>query len=106
MKDAMERLPLLNNYVEYWAKQVPEKEAMIQHEDGKAVTYGKFKLLIDFFALKLLDMGIGRGDRVATQLVLIPEHIVRVFAKKENGTPLAMRPEGDRWVHPWQVLPV
>ena len=48
MKEVMVRLPLLNNYVEYWAKKTPDKEAMIQHEDGKVVTYGKFKSLIDF----------------------------------------------------------
>ena len=101
MKDAMVRLPLLNNYVEYWAQKSPDKEAMIQHEDGKIVTYGKFKTLIDFFALKLLDMGIGKGDRVATQLVLIPEHIIFMYACFKIGAiiaPLDLRLKEDEVV--------
>ena len=101
MKDTMERLPLLNNYVEYWAKKSPGKEAMIQHEDGKTVTYGKFKTLIDFFALKLLDMGIGKGDRVATQLILIPEHIIFMYACFKIGAiiaPLDLRLKEDEVV--------
>ena len=101
MKDAIGRLPLLNNYVEYWAQKVPEKAAMIQHEDSKTVTYGKFKTLIDFFALKLLDMGIGKGDRVATQLVLIPEHIILMYACFKIGAiiaPLDLRLKEDEVV--------
>jgi acyl-CoA synthetase (AMP-forming)/AMP-acid ligase II len=101
MKEAMDRLPLLNNYVEYWAENIPEKEAMIQHEDGKTVTYAKFKTLIDFFALKLLDMGIDRGDRVATQLVLIPEHIIFMYACFKIGAiiaPLDLRLKEDEVV--------
>lgn len=53
---------------------------MIQHEDDKTITYKKFAELIDFFALRLMDMGIGKGDRVATQLVLVPEHMVLMYA--------------------------
>jgi acyl-CoA synthetase (AMP-forming)/AMP-acid ligase II len=101
MKDVMVKLPLLNNYVEYWAQKAPDKEAMIQHEDGKVVTYGKFKTLIDFFALKLLDMGIGKGDRVATQLVLIPEHIIFMYACFKIGAiiaPLDLRLKEDEVV--------
>jgi acyl-CoA synthetase (AMP-forming)/AMP-acid ligase II len=101
MKDVMVKLPLLNNYVEYWAQKVPDREVMIQHEDGKIVTYGKFKTLIDFFALKLLDMGIGKGDRVATQLVLIPEHIIFMYACFKIGAiiaPLDLRLKEDEVV--------
>jgi fatty-acyl-CoA synthase len=101
MKNTMDKLPLLNNYVEYWAQKTPGKEAMIQHEDGKTVTYGKFKTLIDFFALKLLDMGIGKGDRVATQLVLIPEHIIFMYACFKIGAiiaPLDLRLKEDEVV--------
>ncbi len=101
MKDSEERLPLLNNYVEYWAAKTPAKEAMIQHEDGKIVTYGTFRTLIDFFALKLMDMGIGRGDRVATQLALFPEHIIFMYACFKIGAiiaPLDLRLKEDEVV--------
>lgn len=92
---------LLNNYVEYWAGRTPKKEAMIQHEDGKTVTYEKFNSLIDFFALKLMDMGIKKGDRVATQLVLIPEHIIFMYACFKIGAiiaPLDLRLKEDEVV--------
>ncbi|HCW51454.1 MAG TPA: long-chain fatty acid--CoA ligase [Clostridiales bacterium] len=75
-----ERLPLVTDYVDKWARETPDKVAMLQHEDGKEVTYKKFASLIDFFALRLLDMGVGRGDRVATMLVLVPEHVALMYA--------------------------
>lgn len=83
------RLPLLNSYVEHWAKLTPDKPAIIQHEDGKIITYGKFPGLIDFFALRLLDMGIKRGDRVATMLVLFPEHLILMYACFKIGVIIA-----------------
>ncbi len=84
-----DRLPLLNSYIELWAGKRPAKAAMIQHEDGKTVSYKKFATLIDFFALKLLDMGIQKGDIVATQLVLIPEHMVLMYACFKIGAIIA-----------------
>ncbi|MBA4394201.1 MAG: long-chain fatty acid--CoA ligase [Desulfobacca sp.] len=83
------RLPLVNSYLEHWAKAFPDKPAMIQHEDGKTITYQRFLSLIDFFALRLLDMGISQGDRVATQLVLIPEHMMLMYACFKIGAIVA-----------------
>jgi acyl-CoA synthetase (AMP-forming)/AMP-acid ligase II len=62
---------------------------MIQHEDGKTVTYKQFLSLVDFFALRLLDMGIRKGDRVATMLVLVPEHVVLMYACFKIGAIIA-----------------
>ncbi|MBN2179165.1 MAG: acyl--CoA ligase [Deltaproteobacteria bacterium] len=95
------RLPLLNSYIEHWAKVSPDRPAMIQHEDGKTVTYRNFLNLIDYFALRLLDMGIGKGDRVATMLVLIPEHIILMYACFKIGAiiaPLDVRLKDDEVV--------
>lgn len=75
-----EFLPLLNSYLEKWAEQTPDRLVLIQHEDGKSFTYKQFAGLVDFFALRLLDMGICKGDRVATMLVLVPEHIALMYA--------------------------
>jgi fatty-acyl-CoA synthase len=75
-----EFLPRLNDYVEKWARLTPERVVLIQHEDGKTFTYKQFASLVDFFALRLLDMGIRKGDRVATMLVLVPEHIALMYA--------------------------
>lgn len=84
-----ERLPLLTNYIEKWARETPDKPAMIQHEDGREVTYKRFSTLIDFFALRLLDMGVKKGDRVATMLVLVPEHVVLMYACFKIGAIVA-----------------
>ncbi|MCG8564685.1 MAG: acyl--CoA ligase [Desulfobacterales bacterium] len=70
----------LNDYIQHWAAQRPDQAAMVQHEDGKTITYKEFVKLTDFFALRLMDMGIGAGDRVATQLVLVPEHMILMYA--------------------------
>ncbi len=84
-----ERLLTVNSYIDKWAKEQPDSIAMVQHEDGRKITYKKFGSLIDFFALKLLDMDIGKGDRVATQLVLLPEHMALMYACFKIGAIVA-----------------
>ncbi len=84
-----ERLPLVNSYIDKWAKKQPDSIAMVQHEDGREISYKKFRSLIDFFALKLLDMGIQKGDRLATQLVLLPEHMALMYACFKIGAIIA-----------------
>ncbi len=82
-------LVLLNHYVEKWAAQYPERFAMIQFEDGKTVTYAQFASQVDLIALKLLDMGIKKGDRVSTMLLLSPEHILLMYACFKVGAIIA-----------------
>jgi len=86
---ALERLATVNDYIAKWAEIHPDQVAMVQHEDNRAITYKKFNTLIDFFALKLMDMGIGKGDRVATQLVLVPEHLMLMYACFKIGAIIA-----------------
>ena len=83
------QLPLVNSYIEYWAKKTPDAIAMIQHEDNRSFSYKKFSSLVDFFALKLLDMGIKKGDTVATLLVLLPEHLMLMYACFKIGAIIA-----------------
>ncbi len=82
-------LPLLNNYLEHWAKTEPDRIAMIQHEDDRRFTYREFVKLVDFFALKLRDMGLEKGDRLATMLVLVPEHMILMYACFKLGIIIA-----------------
>ncbi len=35
----MEKLPLVNSYLDHWAERRASQLAMIQHEDGKEITY-------------------------------------------------------------------
>ena len=83
------KLPLLNDYPERWARIEPARPALVQHEDGKTVTYKQFNTLVDLFALRLLDIGIGKGDRVATMLVLVPEHVILMYACFKIGAIIA-----------------
>jgi fatty-acyl-CoA synthase len=95
------RLPRLNDYIHHWARERADHAAMIQHEDGKTLSYKQFDTLIDFFALRLLDMGIRHGDRVATQLVLVPEHMALMYACFKIGAimaPLDVRLQDDEVV--------
>ncbi|NLA04116.1 MAG: acyl--CoA ligase [Firmicutes bacterium] len=83
------KLPLLNDYPEKWAKVEPGKPALVQHEDDNTVTYKQFNTMVDFFALRLLDMGLKKGDRLATMLVLIPEHVLLMYACFKIGIIIA-----------------
>ena len=83
------RLPRLPDYIAHWAAARPDHPAMIQHEDGKTVGYKRFNRLIDLFALRLRHMGIGMGDRVASMLVLVPEHLMLMYACFKIGAVFA-----------------
>lgn len=87
--DNSESLPLVNSYIEKWAREQPDSVAMIQHEDGRQVTYKNFATMIDFFALRLLALGLENGSRVATQLVLLPEHMALMYACFKIGVIIA-----------------
>ena len=89
MSESFMRLPRLNDYVDHWAAKQSDRPAMIQHEDGKTISYTRFRTLIDFFALRLIAMGIKPGDRVATLLVLVPEHLALLYACLRIGAILA-----------------
>ncbi len=84
-----ERLPRVNDYIDHWARRSPGALAMIQHEDGRSFSYAKFASLVDFFALRLLDLGLQPGDILATQLVLVPEHLMLMYAGFKIGVIVA-----------------
>ena len=89
MSEPFLRLTRLNDYVDHWAAKLADRPAMIQHEDGKTVGYARFRTLIDYFALRLIAMGIKPGDRVASLLVLVPEHLALLYACLRIGAILA-----------------
>lgn len=66
--------------LEHNARTWPDKPALIQHEDGRVASWSEFANLTQFFALRLRSLGVVRGDRVATQLPLFPEHVALMYA--------------------------
>ena len=94
MKNQDWKLPMINNYLDKWAKATPDQTAIIQYEDDRKFTYKQLKTISDFFALRLMNMGIKKGDIVATQLALFPEHIALMYACLKIGAifaPLDLR---------------
>jgi len=83
------KLPLLNSYIEKWASEFPERAALIQHEDDRVYSYEEFRRTVDFFALKLLEKGVQHGDRVATMLPMVAEHVFLMYACFKIGAIIA-----------------
>ncbi|EEG79143.1 class I adenylate-forming enzyme family protein [Dethiobacter alkaliphilus] len=83
------KLPLMNSYIEKWAREIPQRAAIIQHENGRSYSYQEMDRTVDFLALKLLEKGIGFGDRVATMLPMLAEHVFLMYACFKVGAIIA-----------------
>ncbi|MDY0003418.1 MAG: class I adenylate-forming enzyme family protein [Polyangia bacterium] len=88
---------LLHGVIAKWARKAPERPAIIDAEDGRRWSYAEFDATSTAFALELLDMGLGKGDFLATSLPFLPEHIFLEYACFKIGvihTPLDLRLKG------------
>ncbi|MDR2504290.1 MAG: acyl--CoA ligase [Deltaproteobacteria bacterium] len=66
--DASAKIPQLGTahaYLEHWAKNTPDKVALVQHETGLETTYAQLNELVDLYTLALIKLGVAGGDRVA-----------------------------------------
>jgi fatty-acyl-CoA synthase len=86
-KDVYEywKLPLINDYVKKWALITPKERALVFCDDGRTYTYAEFDEIITSYALKLMELGIKKGDVVATQLLAIPEFYIIMLACSSIG---------------------
>ncbi len=75
----------LNQVIEFYARTINNAIATHQHEDDKQLAG-----FIDLVALRLLDTDLKKGDVVATQLVLIPEHIILMCSCLKFGVIIAL----------------
>ena len=85
---------LLHGVISKWAREKPDHPAMISAETGEQVTYRQFDERSTALALKLVGMGIRRGDFVATMLPLTVDHILLEYACFKSGAihvPLDLR---------------
>ena len=81
--------PTMIDWVDHWAKEKSDELALIEYNTGEEVTWKEFKKMTKVFAAKLLDMGIEKGDVVATTLVLLKEHVYLIYACYRIGAIVA-----------------
>ncbi len=71
------------HYVEKWAEEKPDAEAII-FEDQR-VTWAEFKERMDRIACAYLDIGVERGERVAMLSMARPEFLTTYMAANKVG---------------------
>jgi acyl-CoA synthetase (AMP-forming)/AMP-acid ligase II len=76
----LEHYPCMFDWVDRWAKEKPNELALIEYNTGEEVTWKDFATKSKAFAAKLLDIGVKKGDVVATMLVLLKEHVYLMYA--------------------------
>ncbi|MDO8689625.1 MAG: AMP-binding protein, partial [Dehalococcoidia bacterium] len=77
----------LGSTLERSAGLVPDKTALI-YEDQR-ISYKELNQRVDALAASLASLGVGKGDRVAIDLVNCPEQIVAYFAASKLGGNIA-----------------
>ena len=85
---------LVHGCVTKWAKEDPERTAIIEFDTGKTYTYKQFDDAATAFALALLDLGFRKGDFLATSLPFLAEHVFLEYACFKIGVihaPLDLR---------------
>jgi len=88
---------LLHQVIAKWAKETPDKIAIIDAETGQEVSYAYLDMVTTALAMKLLEMGFRKGDFLATSLPLLLEHIYLEYACFKIGAvcaPLDLRLKG------------
>jgi fatty-acyl-CoA synthase len=85
---------LVHGVIEKWAKEKPDVIALMHVDTNREWTWKQFSDTISALAIKLVDMGIQKGDFVATSLPYLAEHIFLEYACFKIGAihvPLDMR---------------
>jgi len=58
----------MNDYLDRWARSFPEKDALIEINTSKRITWAQYKILSDRLSLNFTEMGINKGDLVLVQI--------------------------------------
>ncbi|HOP63928.1 MAG TPA: class I adenylate-forming enzyme family protein [Spirochaetota bacterium] len=88
------KLPLVADYVKKWADITPDAVALMSADSGKSYTYREFDEMITLYALRLKEMGVKKGDVIATQWLSTPEFFMLTYACATVGaiiSPLDIR---------------
>ncbi|WP_339909552.1 class I adenylate-forming enzyme family protein [Symmachiella dynata] len=98
---------LLHGVIRKWAVETPEQIAIIDAETGNQYTYREFDEAITALALRLLNLGFGPGDFLATSLPLYVEHIFLEYACFQLGVihaPLDLRLKEEEIVRSLEMI--
>lgn len=82
-------LPRLFDYVDKHATEKGAALALIEYDTGKEVNWTEFMMSSKALAAKLLDIGLKKGDIIATSLPLLKEHIYLMYACYRIGVIIA-----------------
>ncbi len=74
------KLPLVADYVKKWADVTPDNIALMSADSGVSFTYREFDRMITLYALGLKELGIKKGDVIATQWLSTPEFFILTYA--------------------------
>ncbi len=75
----------INGVIEKWAKERPDKVALIFYDTEKKYTFKEFHDAIYVMAFKLYNLGFRKGDIITTSLPFLYEHIVLGYACAKLG---------------------
>ena len=85
---------LLHGVLPYWASRKPEAPVLINHDRGRTLEWITFDRQSTALARRLMALGLGSGDFLATFLPMLSEHILLEYACFKIGvihTPLDLR---------------
>ncbi|QEE18053.1 class I adenylate-forming enzyme family protein [Promethearchaeum syntrophicum] len=91
---ALDQNPLVFNWLDHWAKEMPDKTAIIEYNTEKKVSWKEFSEMSKIIAAKLISKGVKKGDVIATSLPFLKEHAYLMQACARIGaiiTPLDLR---------------
>jgi len=91
------------NWLQSWARVVPDKAALIEAESGKIVTYRQLENLTWQTCQFFQELGLKKGDRVAVLGQNRIEQIILYFAAARMGLFLS-RPTGAWLRRKWTMF--
>ncbi len=80
---------LVHEVLEKWAKEKPGEVAIISANTDQKYTWAECDKAATAIAHKLIEMGIKKGDYVATSLPFFPEHVFLMYACSKIGAIIA-----------------
>ncbi|WP_290623776.1 MULTISPECIES: AMP-binding protein [unclassified Archaeoglobus] len=76
-------MEFLWEYLDYWAKVDASYPALKFR--GREISYGEMKDAVDRLSASLIELGVEKGDRVATILPMCPEYAYTFLACSKIG---------------------